>query len=148
MARFLSLDRLGIAENFRRIGMIMKPADNPQDSTRVDLWLKYVCLFRTRTEAGSAVRGGHVKVNASRVKAASTVRVGDNMEITRADYVQKIVVRSVPQKQVPRKDARDHYEDLTPQPEKSRIRASEPERVTSGKLNKKDRRELRRLKGR
>ncbi|MBW3670813.1 MAG: RNA-binding S4 domain-containing protein [Acidobacteria bacterium] len=128
--------------------MTTESSDKGIESNRIDLWLKYVCLFRTRTEAGNAVRGGHVKLNESRVKPSSIVRVDDQIEITRADYVQKIAVRSVPRKQVPRKDARDHYEDHTPQPEKRELRPSEPERVTSGKLNKKDRRELRRLKGR
>ncbi len=118
------------------------------ETSRIDLWLKYVCLFKTRSEAGNAVRAGHVKINDNRVKPASPVRVGDSIDITRADHVQKIEVRSVPVKQVPRKDAREHYEDHTPRPDKKEEWPSEPQRLTSGKLNKKELRELRRLKGR
>lgn len=118
------------------------------DINRVDLWLKYVCLFKTRSEAGNAVRGGHVKLNGSRVKPSSTVRIDDRIEITRSERVQQIIVKSIPARQVPRKEAREHYEDITPEPEKTDTWAGEPERVTQGKLSKKDRRDLRRLKGR
>lgn len=117
-------------------------------NNRVDLWLKYVCLFRTRSEAGDAVRGGHVKLNGSRVKPSSAVGIGDRIEITRSERVQEIIVESIPSKQVSRKEARNHYQDVTPEPEPGETWAGEPERVTRGKLSKKDRRDLRRLKGR
>lgn len=118
------------------------------EGSRIDLWLKHVCLFRTRSEAGNAVRGGHVKLNGSRVKPSSTVRAEDRIEITRSDRVQIIEVVSVPERQVPRKEARDHYNDVTPEPQTKEDWAAKPVRVSRGKLSKKDRRDLRKLKGR
>jgi ribosome-associated heat shock protein Hsp15 len=50
-------------------------------STRVDRWLWAVRVFKTRTEATDACRGGHVKVNDSSAKAATVVRVGDRVSV-------------------------------------------------------------------
>ena len=48
---------------------------------RIDLWLKHVCLFKHRSEATEALRGGLVKVNGHRVrhtkKGSFIVRVPD-----------------------------------------------------------------------
>lgn len=117
------------------------------DHNRIDLWLKHVCLFRTRSEAGKAVRGGHVKLNGQRAKPAASVTIGDSIEITRSDRVQTIEVRSIPDRQVARKESREHYEDHTPPQPKRDPWGVEPQRITRGKLSKKDRRELRKLKG-
>jgi ribosome-associated heat shock protein Hsp15 len=48
--------------------------------TRVDKWLWAVRLYKTRSDATDACRGGHVKVNGAPAKAATTVRVGDRVE--------------------------------------------------------------------
>jgi len=50
------------------------------EETRVDRWLWAVRLYRTRSLATEACRGGHVKVNGSTAKPATTVRVGDRVE--------------------------------------------------------------------
>ena len=50
------------------------------DETRVDRWLGSVRVFKTRTDATEACKGGHVKVNGAAAKPATTVRVGDRVE--------------------------------------------------------------------
>jgi ribosome-associated heat shock protein Hsp15 len=47
---------------------------------RVDQWLWAVRLYKTRTSATEACRGGHVSVNGSTAKAATPVRAGDRVE--------------------------------------------------------------------
>ncbi|MDX1583690.1 MAG: RNA-binding S4 domain-containing protein [Thermoanaerobaculia bacterium] len=126
----------------------MSGQENQTEQNRIDLWLKHVCLFKTRSEAGKAVRGGHVKVNGSRVKPAASVAPDDRIEITRSRGSQTVEVVSIPERQVSRKEARNHYNDLTPEPESREAWEAGPKRVTRGKLSKKERRELRRLKGR
>lgn len=50
------------------------------DTTRVDVWLWAVRLYKSRTAATAACRGGHVRVNRAAAKAATPVKVGDRVE--------------------------------------------------------------------
>ena len=50
------------------------------ETTRVDRWLWAVRLYKTRSVATDACRGGHVKVNGASAKPATPVRVGDRVE--------------------------------------------------------------------
>jgi ribosome-associated heat shock protein Hsp15 len=54
--------------------------DGSIDLTRVDVWLWAVRLYKTRSAATAACRGGHVRVNGAAAKAASPVKVGDRVE--------------------------------------------------------------------
>jgi len=50
--------------------------------TRVDRWLWAVRVYKTRSAATDACRGGHVRVNGSSAKPATSVRVGDRVDAT------------------------------------------------------------------
>ena len=52
----------------------------PIDTTRVDVWLWAVRLYKTRSAATAACRGGHVRVNRGAAKASTQVKVGDSVE--------------------------------------------------------------------
>jgi ribosome-associated heat shock protein Hsp15 len=49
------------------------------EATRVDRWIWAVRLYKTRSAATVACRGGHVKVNGTAAKPATPVRVGDRV---------------------------------------------------------------------
>jgi ribosome-associated heat shock protein Hsp15 len=49
------------------------------ETVRVDQWLWAVRVYKTRTAATEACRGGHVRVNGTPAKAASPVRPGDRV---------------------------------------------------------------------
>lgn len=48
---------------------------------RIDKWLWAARFFKTRSLAADAVSGGKVKLNGERVKAAKSVRIGDELSI-------------------------------------------------------------------
>ena len=50
------------------------------DTTRVDVWLWAVRLYKSRSAATAACRGGHVRVNRAAAKASTPVKVGDRVE--------------------------------------------------------------------
>jgi ribosome-associated heat shock protein Hsp15 len=54
--------------------------DDHVDTTRVDVWLWAVRLYKTRTSATAACRGGHVRVNRAAAKASTPVKIGDRVE--------------------------------------------------------------------
>ena len=52
-----------------------------EQTARVDQWLWSVRIYRTRSAATEACRGGHVKVNRSAAKPATPVRAGDMVSV-------------------------------------------------------------------
>jgi ribosome-associated heat shock protein Hsp15 len=118
------------------------------DATRVDQWLWAVRLFKTRSLATAACRGGHVKVNGERAKPASPVRAGDRVE-ARVNDRQRVVevVRDI-DKRVGPPIAADCYVDHSPPPEPvEHVPRLFPRTAGAGRPTKRDRRRTDRLRG-
>lgn len=123
---------------------------------RLDVWLDVACLFRTRSEAKRACEGGKVEVNGGRAKPHREVRAGDELVISRPlGRRQHVRVVGLAGKHVPKADARALYEDLTPPPTAEEIeqrrmaRLARPfVRTAPGAPDRRERRAIRRLKGR
>ncbi|MDQ3487356.1 MAG: S4 domain-containing protein [Acidobacteriota bacterium] len=122
---------------------------------RLDLWLDVTCLYRTRSEAQKAIRGGKVEVNRQGGKPHRELREGDEIELTRPlGRKQKVVVRGFSEHHIPKAEARQLYEDVTPQPtpeEAEMLRMARLARpfvraANAGSPDKRERRELRRMK--
>ena len=88
----------------------------PSVSVRVDAWLWAVRIYKTRSAATAACRGGHVRVNDKPAKPATTVVPGDEVRL-RVDGTTKVldVVRVI-QKRVGAADAATCFVDRTPKP--------------------------------
>lgn len=120
---------------------------------RLDVWLDVACLFKTRTEAQRACKGGKVHIDGVRAKPHREIRRGEEVFITRPlGRRQHVVVRGLLDRHVPKSDARVLYEDLTPPPtaeevEAWRLGAGGVASPRSGAPDRRDRRALRRLKG-
>lgn len=121
---------------------------------RLDVWLDVACLFRTRSEAKRACEGGKVEVNGVRAKPHRDVRAGDEILITRPlGRRQRLVVRGLADRHVEKAKARELYEDLTPPPTPEEIemrrlaRLARPFVITRRAPDKRERRQLRRMKG-
>ncbi len=122
---------------------------------RLDLWLDVTCLYRTRSEAQKAIRGGKVEVNRQSGKPHRELKEGDEIELTRPlGRKQKVLVRGFSEHHIPKADARKLYEDITPQPtqeEAEMLRMARLARpfvraANAGSPDKRERRELRRMK--
>ena len=131
------------------------PDANEPSPVRLDVWLDVACLFRTRSEAQRAVKGGKVELNGSRAKPHREVRPGDELRITRSSGITQIVtIAAVAERHVPKAGARALYEDRTPPPtpEETELRTllRRAGRADRGgpTPDARQRRQLRRLKGR
>ena len=127
----------------------------PLANVRLDVWLDVACLFRTRSEAQKACKSGKVDVNAQPAKPHRLVRVGDEVEITRPyGRKQRLVVQLLAERHVPKAEARSMYQDLTPPPSPAEINQFRLDRIWRAQMqpphapDKRQRRALRRLKGR
>ena len=118
----------------------------PGDRHRIDAWLKMVCLFKHRSEATEACKGGHVKLNGQRIKPAAAVKMGDVVEFYSGDRHRKVVVEVVPDRQLSKEDARTAYTDQSPPPPKVEAAAATYRDRGAGRPTKKERRELNKWK--
>lgn len=122
---------------------------------RLDTWLDIACLFRTRSEAQKACKGGKVEMNDQPAKPHRMIKPGDQILISRPfGRKQTVVIRSLAERHVPKDVARQLYEDRTPLPPPEEIERRRLERIyratsrTQYTPDKRERRLLRRLKGR
>ena len=67
---------------------------------RVDSWTWAVRLFKTRSAAADACRGGHVRVNGATAKPAQPVRPGDEVRIRAAGLERIVIVEQIITKRV------------------------------------------------
>lgn len=112
------------------------------ETTRVDRWVWAIRLYKTRSDATDACRGGHVQVNGKSAKPATPVRPGDQVEARIHGTGRVVEVTQVIDKRVGATVAAGCYIDHTPPvPEVDRTRVAERERGT-GRPTKRDRRRI------
>jgi ribosome-associated heat shock protein Hsp15 len=122
---------------------------------RLDVWLDISCLFRTRSEAQKACKGGKIDVNGQDGRAHRELKAGDVIEISRPlGRRQKVIVRGFAEQHIAKAEARKLYEDVTPAPTEEEIEMRRMARLArpfiraadAGSPDKRERRELRRMK--
>lgn len=119
------------------------------DGTRVDRWLWAIRLYKTRSMATDACRGGHVKVNGAPAKPATTVRVGDRV-VAHAQGRERIFeVVQVLERRVSAALAAAAIVDHSPPPPPRELVAPAFVRdPATGRPTKRDRRQLDRFRSR
>lgn len=126
------------------------------DELRVDKWLWAARLFKTRRGAAEACQAGKVKLEGRSVKPSRAIRVGDELQITRKLYRQRIKITGLSERRVSPAIAATLCEDITPAEEIEQaklVRTTESAfhrdpRRRRGRPTKRDRRALQKLKGR
>ncbi len=126
-----------------------------EGSVRLDVWLDVACLFKTRSQAQAACKGGKVEINGVRAKPQRRIRPGDEIRITLPMGRRRIiVVRELADQHVPKAQARELYEDRTPPPTPEELELRRLQKMVkaprrprgAGAPKKKERRLLRRIK--
>ncbi len=114
---------------------------------RLDKWLWFARVVRTRTLAAKLVTDGHVRVNGSRQEtAAKAIGPDDVLTISLERQVRVLKVLGAGTKRGPYEEARLLYEDLTPPVEPGNAALTPGFDPGQGRPDKKDRREIARLK--
>jgi len=119
------------------------------------VWLDVACLYKTRSEAQRACEGGKVEVNGQRSKARRPVRIGDVIQLSRPyGRKQTLVVAALADRHIAKAEARMLYTDTTPPISEEEREVRRLERIYRAAMqrthapDKRERRELRKLKGR
>jgi ribosome-associated heat shock protein Hsp15 len=86
------------------------------ETTRVDSWLWAVRLFKTRSLASAACKGGHVRVNGKPAKPATTVHAGDRVEAYAGARTRELEVVTPIAKRVGPAIAAECFVDHSPPP--------------------------------
>lgn len=128
-------------------------ADDLQPSSgsrqRIDKWLFFARMIKSRSQAQSRVVAGHVRINGERVTQPSfMVKAGDRIELALDRRTLVLVVRLPGSRRGPYEEAKLLYDDETPS-------AAETKRLTAfeqavrapgaGRPTKKERRAIDRL---
>ena len=122
------------------------------ETQRLDKWLWYARLVKSRTMASGLVSNGRVRVNRQRVdKPSHALRIGDVVTATvnRRIIVAKVLAPGL--RRGPAVEARMLYEDLSPPPQVgdgSELGARLGQPVPGPRPDKRQRRELSALKRR
>ena len=124
------------------------------ESLRLDHYLFRARLFKSRSQATSACKDGRVQIDDQPAKASSDVRAGDLIKIREKGLYRHIRVLELPGKNMPKQEAKETWRDETPEEIKQQreqiqlaARVRGPRRE-GARPTKKERRELRKLRGR
>lgn len=117
---------------------------------RVDKWLWSVRIFKSRTIATDACKGGKVKLNAANVKPSTFVQKGDVLVIRKNGFDFQFKVIELIEKRVSAILAQQCYENITPAEELNKYQewfsagkaSAEKRDKGAGRPTKKERREI------
>ncbi|MBT8137267.1 MAG: RNA-binding protein [Gammaproteobacteria bacterium] len=116
---------------------------------RVDRWLWAARLYKTRSMATTAVRGGRVHVNGQRAKPSRVLRVGDVLQVNRNEWRMELTVTGLSDRRGPARIAATLYEETAASAEQRALarqgRRAERAAAPPGRPDKRARRQLRRF---
>jgi len=123
---------------------------------RIDQWLWAARLFKTRTLANRACRGGRVQIAGRTVKPAHSVQPGEIVCIKQAPIVRQYQVKNLAVKRVSAVLARELFVEITPAVDLEKLAQARRDPLGlifahrekgSGRPTKRERRELDDLQG-
>ena len=127
------------------------PDFDPVEKLRLDKWLWYARVFKTRSLAAANIKSGKIRVNHDRVTSASrTVGAGDVLTVTMPRQIKVLKIAAIASRRGPASEAVQLYEDLSPAPIKkdplTRPAKQAVREEGAGRPTKKERRDLSRFR--
>lgn len=123
---------------------------------RIDQWLWAARLFKTRTLANQACRGGKVQVDGGAVKPARPLRAGEVVSLKQPPILRQFRVKALAAKRVSPALARELVEEITPAADLEKLALARRDPLGlifaardrgSGRPTKRERRDLEQLLG-
>ena len=117
------------------------------EGVRIDKYLWAIRVFKTRTDAADACKGGKVKIGTVNAKPSRDVQVGEVIDIRKGAVTFTYKVLQLVDHRLGAKLVPDYAQNLTPESELDKLRAPvESFFLTrdrgAGRPTKKDRREI------
>ena len=81
---------------------------------RVDVWLFYARLSKSRTLATKLCAAGKVRVNQKPVKPHHLLKIGDELRLQQQPVARVFIVQALGHRRGPASEAQGLYHDLTP----------------------------------
>ncbi|MCG8559222.1 MAG: RNA-binding S4 domain-containing protein [Hyphomicrobiales bacterium] len=119
-----------------------------EGAQRLDKWLWFARVVKTRTLASRLVEAGKVRINRERTtKPSRTVRAGDVLTLALRGRVRVLKIVAPGARRGPAAEASTLYEDLTPDPGPAPVRPLRPFPAAArtpgaGRPTKRDRRRI------
>ena len=131
--------------------LIAKKMDTEENIVRIDKWLWAARLFKTRSLAADAIKGGKVKINDNAVKPSHEVKEGEIIQVQIEQLHKVVQVKALAKNRVSPKQVTEVYADLTPAEEYERIEFMRAYKTEwrdrgAGRPTKKERRMMEKLK--
>ena len=93
------------------------------DTERIDKVLWAIRVFKTRTEATDACKGGKVKIGGVNAKPSRMLKVGEIVEIRKGAVQYSYRIKQLTDHRLGAKQVPDYAENLTPQSEIDKLKA-------------------------
>jgi ribosome-associated heat shock protein Hsp15 len=78
---------------------------------RLDRWLWFTRFYKTRSAAGAAVQGGHIRHNGERARGSTKVAIGDRIRLVRNQLTYELTVEDIPSRRGPAPEAQACYSE-------------------------------------
>lgn len=124
-----------------------KKSDEVMDEVRIDKYLWAIRVYKTRSEATDACKGGKVRLNGNDVKPSKPVRCGDMIVARKGPVTYTYKILALVDRRQGARLVPDYAENLTPAEELSKLRAPVETFFLkrdrgAGRPTKKDRRQM------
>lgn len=118
-------------------------------SLRLDKWLWYARLFKSRSTASRLCAAGRLRIDGTIVKKAHhIIKIGDILTFPQSRLIRVVKVMALATRRGPAPEARLLYEDLKPPSSASGAPSAPVPARDAGRPSKRDRQAIRRLKDR